>query len=151
MPAPDEPGDEAGDAERRKHPAHAAARADLRGAGLRNGVADRGQRRYPRCSHRREHGGADGDDRPDDHRHDGGASLQNTVPPAGMSMPKPSIICFRPPATTTPATRPMAEAVTPMITASSSWAQSTWRRVAPTDRSRAISRRRWVTMIWNVL
>ena len=27
----------------------------------------------------------------------------NTVPPAGMSIPKPSIICFRPPATTTPA------------------------------------------------
>ena len=74
-----------------------------------------------------------------------------TVPPAGISMPKPSIIASGRPATTTPATRPMAEAVTPTITASSNWAHSTWRRVAPTDRRSAISWRRWVTMIWNVL
>ena len=75
----------------------------------------------------------------------------NTVPPAGMSMPKPSIIALRPPATATPAISPTTDAVIPMITASSSWDQTTCLRIAPTARSRAISRLRWVTVIWNVL
>ena len=75
----------------------------------------------------------------------------NTVPLAGMSMPNASSMPRRAPATNTPAARPSSEASTPTKTASINCADSTWRRVAPTARSIAISRRRCVTTIWNVL
>ena len=66
----------------------------------------------------------------------------NTVPPPGRSMPKR---LHHAPADRRPRrprpTRPTAEAIDADDHASRSWAQSTWRRVAPTDRSSAISLR----------
>ena len=46
---------------------------------------------------------------------------------------------------------PIAEATTPMTSASTPTAATTWRREAPIARSRADSRVRWATRIENVL
>ena len=75
----------------------------------------------------------------------------NAVPPAGMSTPNASSMPLSAAAMNTPTARPTSEASTPRKTASSSCADSTWCRVAPTARNIAISRRRCVTTIWNVL
>ena len=66
-------------------------------------------------------------------------------------MPKPSIIALRPPATNTPATRPTTEATSPTKTASSSWARQHLAAGGADRPQQRHLRRRWVTMIWNVL
>jgi hypothetical protein len=50
-----------------------------------------------------------------------------------------------------PAARPISEASTPIVSASTSTEPSTWRRAAPTIRSSPNSRERWATVIESVL
>ncbi len=68
-----------------------------------------------------------------------------------MSMPTTASRLLSAAATPTPANRPRIEATTPMMNASSICDVITCERDAPTARSSAISRLRWLTMIWNVL
>ena len=56
-----------------------------------------------------------------------------------------------PAATATPTPRPTAEASSPTVTASASTEDRTWRRVAPSARSRPFSRVRWATVMEKVL
>ena len=74
-----------------------------------------------------------------------------TMPPAGMSMLRAASRALSPAATATPTPRPTAEASSPTVTASASTEDRTWRRVAPSARSRPFSRVRWATVIENVL
>ena len=74
-----------------------------------------------------------------------------TTPPAGMSMPSADSPLFSTADTPMPATKPMIDATIPMTSASTIMLPSTWRRLAPMARSRAVSRWRWATMIENVL
>ena len=75
----------------------------------------------------------------------------NTTPPAGMSIPNAASIALRRKATTTPSAMPTTDAMNPIANASTISAPSTCLRLAPMARSSAISRVRWVTMIWKVL
>ena len=77
--------------------------------------------------------------------------VASTMPPAGMSNPKAASRALSPAASGMPATSPIAEATSPMPSASSSTAPSTWRRLAPIARSSAFSRVRWATVMKNVL
>src|SRR6266704_4570264 len=74
-----------------------------------------------------------------------------TVPVDGRSMPTAPSTPRRPSAITTPNPRPIAEATSPTRPDSSSTEPSTWRRLAPRQRSRASSRVRCATMIEKVL
>jgi hypothetical protein len=69
----------------------------------------------------------------------------------GRSMPNPLSRARRPIAITSPKARPTSEASTPTIADSASTEVSTWRRLAPRQRSRASSRVRWATMMAKVL
>ena len=74
-----------------------------------------------------------------------------TVPPAGMSIPKPARSALRPADSRTPKSSPKTDARRPTTSDSPSTDSRTWRPLAPIARSRAISRIRWATMIENVL
>jgi hypothetical protein len=78
------------------------------------------------------------------------ALLMTTVP-FGISRPTAPRRPRRPKDISTPAARPMAEETAPMMADSSSTERSTWRRLAPTARSMAISRMRWAMVIEKVL
>ena len=68
----------------------------------------------------------------------------------GRLKPTASMRTLRPLATPRPIAMPIADAAAPSTTASMSRPRSTWRRVAPMARSRAISRDRCVMIIVNV-
>ena len=74
-----------------------------------------------------------------------------TRPAVGSASPAPAINAFNPAARPRPTPNPMAEATTPMISASRATAVTTCRREAPIARSSADSRVRWATRIENVL
>ena len=74
-----------------------------------------------------------------------------TTSPLGISRPTAASSPRRPKDISTPAPRPMADATAPTMADSSSTERSTWRRLAPTARSMAISRMRWAMMIEKVL
>ena len=63
----------------------------------------------------------------------------------GTSMPTAASSSRMPTARPTPASRPSADDTIPTTSASKTIPPSTWRRVAPTARSSAVSRRRWAT------
>ena len=71
--------------------------------------------------------------------------------PVGRVMPNPLSRASRPRAASTPSPRPISEATSPSRPASTSTERKTWRRLAPTIRSRASSRVRWPTRIEKVL
>ena len=71
--------------------------------------------------------------------------------PVGSVIPNPLRSSSSPTAASTPSPRPTSEASTPRMRASSSTERKSWRRLAPTMRSRASSRVRWPTMIEKVL
>lgn len=50
-----------------------------------------------------------------------------------------------------PPTKPSPDAINPMMTDSTSRAETIWMRLAPTARSNAFSRWRWATIMENVL
>jgi hypothetical protein len=74
-----------------------------------------------------------------------------TVPVDGRSIPTAPSTPRRPSAISTPHPRPIAEATSPTSPDSSMTELSTWRRLAPRQRSRASSRVRCATMIEKVL
>ena len=71
--------------------------------------------------------------------------------PMGIFTPNAAMSALMPSATPIPANRPTAEATAPVTAASARTAERTWRPVAPTARSRAISLVRCDTMIEKVL
>ena len=71
--------------------------------------------------------------------------------PGGSVIPNPRSSACSPSAASTPRPRPIAEETSPVRAASPSTDRNTWRRLAPTMRSRASSRVRCPTMIENVL
>ena len=75
----------------------------------------------------------------------------NTSDPGGSVMPNPRSSACSPSAASTPRPMPMTEDTSPVMAASPSTERNTWRRLAPTIRSRASSRVRCPTMIENVL
>ena len=75
----------------------------------------------------------------------------NTSDPVGSVIPNPRRSASSPSAASTPRPRPIAEETSPTMAASASTERNTWRRLAPTIRSRASSRVRCPTMIENVL
>ena len=75
----------------------------------------------------------------------------NTSGPDGRVMPNPLISALSASAVNTPMPMPTAEEMNPTTAASASTEPNTWRRLAPTARSRASSRVRCPTMIENVL
>jgi hypothetical protein len=75
----------------------------------------------------------------------------NTVPASGSERPIESNSASSAFASPRPASRPMTEASRPTASASTSTEPSTWRRYAPTIRSRPSSRVRWATVIESVL
>ena len=74
-----------------------------------------------------------------------------TSDPGGSVIPNPRSSASRPSAASTPRPRPITEDTSPVMAASPSTERNTWRRFAPTMRSRASSRVRCPTMIENVL
>jgi hypothetical protein len=72
-------------------------------------------------------------------------------PPAGNAPPKASNRPFNRPATPKPTTTPTAAATMPTTTASMNMRPRTWRRDAPTARSRPSSRVRCATVMLKVL
>ncbi len=75
----------------------------------------------------------------------------NTSDPVGRVMPKPDKRASSPMAASTPSPSPTRDARMPRMVASNKTERNTWRRLAPTIRSRANSRVRWPTMIEKVL
>ena len=75
----------------------------------------------------------------------------NTSAPDGSEMPKALKSSLRPKAARTPSPIPISEEMNPTMAASARTERNTWRRLAPTTRSRANSRVRWPTVIENVL
>ena len=75
----------------------------------------------------------------------------NTSDPEGSVTPNPLSSAWSPSAASTPRPRPITEETSPVMAASASTEPNTWRRLAPTIRSRASSRVRCPTMIENVL
>ena len=75
----------------------------------------------------------------------------NTSDPGGSVTPNPLNRACSPSAASTPRPSPITEETSPVIAASPSTEPNTWRRLAPTMRSRASSLVRWPTMIENVL
>ena len=75
----------------------------------------------------------------------------NTRPLDGRVIPNPLSSACSPTAARTPSPRPISEATSPTMAASASTDRNTWRRLAPSTRSRASSRVRWPTMIEKVL
>ena len=69
----------------------------------------------------------------------------------GRVTPKPLSRACSPTAARTPRPRPINEATRPTAAASPRTDRNTWRRLAPSTRSRASSRVRWPTMIEKVL
>ena len=69
----------------------------------------------------------------------------------GRVMPNPLSSASSPTAASTPSPMPTSEETTPTMAASPSTERNTWRRLAPTMRSRASSRVRWPTVIEKVL
>ena len=74
-----------------------------------------------------------------------------TSGPDGSVRPNPLSSASRPTAARTPRPSPMRDDTSPTIAASRSTERKTWRRLAPTMRSRASSRVRCPTMMENVL
>ena len=70
--------------------------------------------------------------------------------PAGRVSPNADSSAFRPAATATPAASPSSAAMTPTARASMSTEARTWRRLAPSARSRPFSLVRWATVMANV-
>ena len=77
--------------------------------------------------------------------------VDTTRPVAGRSKPSALNKAFKSAPTPTPPSTPSALATMPTIAASATTDTSTCRRAAPIERSSAISRARWATMIDNVL
>ena len=77
--------------------------------------------------------------------------VANTVPTCGRSMPNQTKIWFSTFARPRPAKSPITDAITPIVKASSTTDQYTWRRVAPSVRRVASSRIRCATVIPIVL
>ena len=75
----------------------------------------------------------------------------NTSDPVGSVIPNPRRSASSPNAASTPRPRPIAEETSPTMAASASTERNTWRRLAPTHRSRASSRVRCPTMMEKVL
>ena len=75
----------------------------------------------------------------------------NTSDPGGSVTPNPPSSACSPSAASTPRPSPITEETSPVMAASPSTDPNTWRRLAPTIRSRASSRVRCPTMIENVL
>ena len=75
----------------------------------------------------------------------------NTSGPEGSVTPNPLSSASSPSPASTPRPRPITEETNPVMAASARTEPNTWRRLAPTIRSRASSRVRWPTMIENVL
>ena len=74
-----------------------------------------------------------------------------TSDPGGSVIPNPRSSAWSPSAASTPRPRPITEETSPVTAASPRTDRNTWRRLAPTMRSRASSRVRCPTMIENVL
>ena len=75
----------------------------------------------------------------------------STTGPDGMDAPNAVNSRCSPQPRPTPASTPAAEAASPVITDSSRVLRNTWPRLAPTHRSRASSRPRWVMRMVKVL
>ena len=73
-----------------------------------------------------------------------------TIPPAGRPRPSRPSTAFSPIAMAAPAASPISEAMRPIATASMSTERRTWRRLAPSARSRPFSLVRWATVMANV-
>ncbi len=75
----------------------------------------------------------------------------NTSAPVGSVVPNPRSSASSPSAASTPRPRPITAETSPVMAASASTERNTWRRLAPTTRSRASSRVRCPTVIEKVL
>ncbi len=80
-----------------------------------------------------------------------GVRASNTSGADGSVIPNALSSALSPSAATTPSPRPTRDATSPVTAASPSTERNTWRRPAPTRRSSASSRVRWLTVIESVL
>ena len=79
------------------------------------------------------------------------ADGRSTTGPDGMAAPNAPNSRCSPQPRPTPASTPATEATSPVIADSSRVLRNTWPRLAPTHRSRASSRPRWVMRMVKVL